>query len=210
MLNRALHAATGIILAVIAVEVVPKGVGWRVGMVAGPGFPGRWRHISAARSGYRMLATTQAQRGGSGAGGLAELGLDASTDFSENRFMMGNDAHRFQRGLAWTATLLLLFAAPLASSFGTCCRSIDATQCCQGAEHGIPCHSPTCECHRSATFAPILQSSEQRLGQGDLIVARSDATELPWLDPKADASSLPAPPPATALERCVLFSRLTL
>jgi|TARA_R110002126_G_scaffold16203_6_gene65113 hypothetical protein len=115
--------------------------------------------------------------------------------------MMKNGTHIFQHGLVLAA--VLLFAIPLE----VCYHSITSPHCCQNAERSIPCDSPLCECHRTTVFAAFFQISGQRIEQSDLSIAKSDVTELFGAYLQEDASS---PPPTTALERCVLFSRLTL
>tara|TARA_R110002096_G_scaffold84781_5_gene195620 strand:- start:345 stop:722 length:378 start_codon:yes stop_codon:yes gene_type:complete len=121
-------------------------------------------------------------------------------------------AGNFQRGFSLAASLLILFAAPLASAAEDCCRrviAVDGDACCRTTPGCIPCKCPACEFHRATTIVASFDTAKQRLMQDDLPCARSGATELPVANHRAEASQH-APPPATSLQICVRLTRLTL
>lgn len=114
------------------------------------------------------------------------------------------------------AVLLVLFAAPLASTACECSHdapcsaaSLDGAADCHDTKDGIPCECPACKCQRTTPVAVSVDTCEQRLAQDNLPIAWLNSTELPLASRLADASPN-ARPPATALQRSVLFSRLTL
>ncbi len=111
-----------------------------------------------------------------------------------------------------TAVALMVFALPLAWTGRVCCQCATTVQratCCQSTNPSSPCDCLTCAHCRVTSFAAPLVPPEQQLLQDDGGVVWSDTAALCSADGQVDAS-LHAPQPATALQRCVRFARLTL
>jgi hypothetical protein len=142
-------------------------------------------------------------------------GVSALTHFlnvSDNTGIMGSHGRKWRRAFYLTASVLILFAARPMCGGDVCCRCVlshDPGAHCQNTTDSIPCDCPACACRGMTPFATSIDTYELRSPQDNVALARRGTTELPSADTLADAS-LHAPQPATALQRCVRFSRLTL